>query len=199
MINIEIIKENYRRMSDDQLVRFAKLEAEHLTLESFHALKDELISRDIDLQVIEELEDVDIPEKNINKAVTNTFLGSLFEFAIEKKSKGVSNAEIYHSLLEKKLAPEQAVMLIQMLPEISQKTLKATETEILIAWVAFFIGILLSLFSYNQLDVKFFVGIAVLITASIKLANSYAYKKKIVQAIDHFQQDKESDLKDLYQ
>ena len=58
MINIEVVKSNYRRMSDEQLVRFAKLESENLTLESFHALKDELLSRNIDLQIIEELEEV---------------------------------------------------------------------------------------------------------------------------------------------
>ena len=199
MVNIEIVKENYKRMTDDQLVRFARLESENLTLESFHALKDELSSRDIDLQIVEELEDIDVPERRINNAVTNTFVTTLLEFAIDQKSAGANNAEIYRGLLEKKIAPEQALMLIQMLPEISQKTLKATEIEILVAWILFCIGAMLSVFSFNPPDFKLFVGIAIFISASIKLANSYAYKKKISQTIDNLRNDKESDFKDLYQ
>ncbi len=198
MVDIEIIKENYRRMSDEQLIRFAKLETENLRLESFHALKDELISRNIDLKIIEELDDVDKP-LNPNSTVTKLYINSLFVFAIDKKSIGVSNHEIYNGLLEKKIGADQAFMIIQMLKEVAEKSLNNIETEILVTWVLFILGLLLSLFTYSQIDIKFFIGLLIIITASIKLANSYASKKKFVQTIENCKNDETSVITDLYQ
>jgi len=199
MVDIEIVKENYRRMSDDELKRFTKLEAENLSLDAFHALKDELAIRNIDLEIIEELEDVDIPEKRADNAVTNLFLNSLFEFVFDEKSQGISNNEIYHGLLAKRLSPEQALMVIQMLEEVTQKTLKSIETDILVAWVSFFIGILICLFTFNQIDIKFIFGALITLAASVRLANAYPRKRKLILVLENCKNDRDANPKNLYQ
>ena len=189
-------------MTDEQLVRFARLESENLSLPSFHALKDELITRNIDLQTIEELEDVDIRTKSgkdPNTEVTNLFVESLFEFVLNSKIKDVSTTEIYKGLLDKKLNPDQAFMILEMFEEIATKSLKNIETEILVAWISFFAAIVFCLLTFNPMGLKFLLGVTIIIAASIKLANSYQIKNKITLALENNKKNTSSEINTLYQ
>jgi hypothetical protein len=199
MVDIEIIKENYRRMPDEQLVRFARLESENLSLEAFHALKDELAARDIDLGIIEDLEDVDIPAKNADNKVTELFIDSLFEFMLDEKSKGTTNHEIYHRLIAKNIGADQSFMLLQLFGDIAKKSLKEVDTGILVGWIIFVAGAILCLFSFESPDYKLLIGAAVIVSVSIRLAKAYAFKKKLIAAIDNNEKEVASDPKDLYQ
>ena len=199
MVDIEIVRENYRRMTDEQLVRFAKLEAQNLSLEAFHALKDELIARNIGISVIEELDDADVSEKRVENAVTDAYVNSLFEFAIEEKSRGTASSAIYQALLKKNLDAQQALMIIEMIEETSKQEVKNIETEISIAWISLIVGAALCLFTINQIDFKFLIGVTLISASSIKLANNYSNKKKLTQAVENCKEDTEWDIKNLYQ
>ena len=56
MIQLEIVKEQYERMPDEELIRFAINESQHLTIESFHLLKSEFESRNLEIGILEDVE-----------------------------------------------------------------------------------------------------------------------------------------------
>jgi hypothetical protein len=56
LIDIKIVKEQYQRMPDEELLRFALNEAEKLSIEAFHLLKSEFEERNLDLGILEEVQ-----------------------------------------------------------------------------------------------------------------------------------------------
>ena len=93
MIELDIIKEQYKRMPDEELILFAKNESQHLTIESFHLLVSEFELRNLDIGVLESVE-IDKALSDLNKqsafekSTAIEYTEMIWKFAFDEKEKG---------------------------------------------------------------------------------------------------------------
>ncbi len=154
MIELNIVKEQYARMSDEELQLFAINESGKLTMESFHLLKDEFEKRDLDLGIIESAEiDKSLAElgkqSTFERATSYEFATSIWQFALNEKESGKTNFEIYHSLLNKGIDEKYAFMLTQSLDTKSKELKENYSNEIIAGWIILCAGLLAIFLSFN--------------------------------------------------
>ena len=66
MVTLNIIREQYAKMPDEELIHFAKNESQHLTIESFRLLLLEFKNRNLDIGILESVEvDKELEKLNI--------------------------------------------------------------------------------------------------------------------------------------
>ncbi|HEY9342678.1 MAG TPA: hypothetical protein VIQ23_13925 [Hanamia sp.] len=120
MVTLDITKEQYSKMPDEELIRFAKNESQHLTIESFRLLLSEFENRNLDIGILELVEtDKELSKLNkqssFEQKTAQEFEQSILEYALTEKGKGTPNIDIYNGLLQKGLNEEYAFMFIQTL------------------------------------------------------------------------------------
>ena len=177
-------------MPDEQLVRFAIDESQHLTLESFHLLKTEFELRNLDLGIIEKIkDDKELAEaikiSEFEKATAMEFTETIWKFAFDEKEKGKSNTDIFNSLLKKNISSDYAYMLIESIEPKARELVDSFDTEIIVGWIFTIIGGLLVLFTINSETIpKIFLlwGGLSIAGGCLRLSNSYTKKRKF-QAI----------------
>lgn len=155
MIELNIIKEQYIRMTDEELQLFAINEADKLTIESFHVLKDEFAKRNLDLNIIESAKTdrllADLGKQStFEKATAYEFANSLWQFALDQKELGKPNDEIYNLLLSKGVDEKYAFMLIQSLDTKSKELEENYNNEMIVGWIILFFGLLTIYFAFNE-------------------------------------------------
>ena len=204
MININIVKEQYQQMHDEQLKLFAKNESQSLTIESFHALKDELERRDIDLSFLEEMQtERELQEVNklseFEKVTAFEFTKTIWQFAFDEKEKGVSNKQLFAGLLEKNIKPEYALMLIQSIEPKTKEMLEDVDTWITVKWIAAIFGGLLILFNYKEPNYYFFCGLVIAFSGVVSLASAYSRQRKLRTILKNIEADEKEAPTNLYQ
>lgn len=174
-------------MSDKQLIEFAKLESQNLPLASFHALKDELISRNIPLNIIEE----DSESEKINKLRANpdfiislNFIHSLQEFCVEELRAGSKKQDLFQGLLKKGIGPDQAFMLLAGMDDNLKAKIKQADNAILSYSLVTVIFLLVALFSFSENMAYFLVGCASIIISLARIANESVKKSRYSDALD---------------
>lgn len=191
-------------MSDEELTRFAANESSHLTIESFHLLKQELASRNIGTEVMEEaaFEKQSIEAGNMAtfEAVTGfQFTQAIWEFAFDQKAIGTSNHELYHALLKKNIASEYAFMLIQSIRSNAEEKMSDIKSAINFDW--FFLTICASIFLYRMDEPgpsMILISIVFLIISG-RLADRYIKKRKLQRVLDNTPVESGEDQQGLYQ
>lgn len=140
MVPLSVVKEQYQQMSDDALQAFAANEADKLTIESFHLLKEEFERRNLDLNIFNEV-DLDrslsaLGKQNaVEKAAENEYVESVWEFAMGEKEAGKRNVDIYNSLLKKGVNEPYAFMLIQSLGTRVRELKEHAQAQLMWGWV----------------------------------------------------------------
>ncbi|MBL0054934.1 MAG: hypothetical protein IPP31_01850 [Chitinophagaceae bacterium] len=198
-IDLNIIKEQYQRMPDHELIRFAQNESLSLTLQSFHLLKAEFKARNLDFSVIESAQvDRELAEatkiSELEKTIAATFTETIWKFAFTEKEAGKSNEDIYNALLKKNITPEYAYMLIESIEPRSRELADSFENEIIIGWILFVLGLFLSVFLFNQESIRgtyLLWGPVLTIAGMVRLATSYARKKKYQTIVRNIEAEKE--------
>ena len=108
MVLLKIVKEQYQRMPDDELMQFAMNESKNLTIESFHLLKAEFEIRNLDIGILESVQiDRELAEaikvSDFEKQIAEAFTETIWKYTFDEKEKGKSNEEIFNSLKKKRL------------------------------------------------------------------------------------------------
>jgi len=198
MVELKIVKEQYERMPDDELIRFAKNESQSLTLEAFHLLKSEFETRKLDIGVLESVQvDRELAEatklSNFEKQTASEFTETIWKFAFDEKEKGKSNKEIYNLLLKKNIAENYAYMLIESIEPRSRELVDSFDTEIIVGWVVLIIGALLLLLTLNSTSQIMFLlwGSALAIGGIARLSRSYIKKRKFQTIVKNIESEKE--------
>lgn len=185
MIELNIVKEQYARMTDRELQLFAVNEADKLTLQSFHLLKAEFEKRNLDLSVIESAE-IDKSLANLDrqtvfeKKATLEFTNSIWTFALDQKEAGKTNFEIYHLLLNKGVDQQYAFMLTQSLDTKSKELKENYTNEMIAGWIILCVGLLAVYLAFNGTLSGMFGLYGFLITAGggFKIYKSALKKEK---------------------
>ncbi len=205
MIELKIVKEQYERMPDAELIRFAKNEAQHLTMESFHLLKSEFESRNLDIGVLEEVEtDKALLQMNMQAGFENSttieYTEMIWKFALDEKEKGKTNTEIFNSLISKGVNENYALMLLETLESKSKELVENFDTEIIVGWIFFIAGLVILYLVATETftSIMALYGLIGIIGGIARLATSYTKKRKYQTVADNIQEEKDK-LNNLYQ
>ena len=206
MIDVKIVKEQYERMPDEELVRFAVNEAQKLTIESFHLLKSEFENRNLDLSIIETVQtEKDLTEaaklSQFEKTTAFEFTETIWQFAFDEKEKGKSNQEIYEALLQKNITDNYAYMLIASMEPKAKELVDSFDTDIIVGWIFTIAGALLLLYTLNAdtIHAAFLIwGTIMLLGGIIRLAVRYTKKRKFQTIVNNIETEKETE-NNLYQ
>lgn len=192
-------------MPDEELLRFAKNESQKLTIESFHLLKAEFESRNLDLNVLNTVEvEKQLAEASklseFEKTTANEFLSTIWNFAFDEKEKGKKDREIFNALLKKKVNPEYAHMLIESLEPKAKELADSLGTEIIVGWILLIVGGALMIFTLSgESSLNFLLWGSMLILGGVlRLSKSYSRKKKFETIISNIEVER-SEQNNLYQ
>ncbi len=205
MIELDIVKEQYKRMPDEELILFAKNESQHLTIESFHLLVSEFELRNLDIGVLESVE-IDKALSDLNKqsafekSTAIEYTEMIWKFAFDEKEKGSKDSEIFKNLVKKGVDDSYAYILIESLESKSKEMSEEFDTEIILGWVFLFAGILLVFLVINGSFRETFVlyGLLFIVGGIVRLFKSYSKKNKYVTILKNITKEKE-ETNTLYQ
>ncbi len=197
MVTLNIIKEQYRKMTNEELIHFAENEGLSLTLDSFHALKEEFENRNIDISIIKALqEQKENAESQKEEILQNNQLKefelSILKYALNQKVKGVSNREIFQGILKKGASPEYAYLIVVNFKDTLENNVQDNNTHIVVLWLFTLAGFLIVLFNYkSDRALILFGGITFLIMGIISLYKSYVHKTKLKTALNNLEIEEE--------
>lgn len=185
MITLDIIKEQYSKMPDEELIRFAKNESQHLTPESFRVLLSEFEDRNLDIGVLESVEtDKELAKLNkqssFEQKATQEFEQSILEYALTEKEKGKPNIDIYNGLLQKGLSEEYAFMFVQSLSWKVKSLIDSYDTNLILGYV-FVVGgiIMFALYSTETFGPMFALyGFLLIALGIFGIIKNYSNKQK---------------------
>ncbi|MEO6732560.1 MAG: DUF308 domain-containing protein [Ferruginibacter sp.] len=192
-------------MPDYELIRFAKNESQHSTMESFHLLKSEFESRNLDIGVLEEVETDRLlsnmdNKSNFEKATSIEYTEMIWKFAFDQKLQGKTNDEIFNSLITKGVGEPYAFMLLESLESKSRELVDNFDTEIIVGWILIVAGFV-TLYLVRTETFKSIValyGLLGIIGGIVRLSTSYTKKKKYQTIVNNIQEEKDK-LNNLYQ
>lgn len=201
MVDQSIIQAQYERMTDAELVYFARNEAGNLTLESFNLLKAEFTKREIDFAVLE-LGDSDNPlaendrQTAFERATAQAFTKPLWQYALDAKEQGISNADIAAGLMRKGMAEQSANVLVQSLKAKAKQLIDDYDSFIIVSWICFFTGIILFILISNRtLSVTFGIyGLLMLIVSAVGGLKSYFNKKKYRAVLENIEAEEKAEI-----
>lgn len=185
MVDAEIIKDLYSKMTDEELVHFARNESTQLTAVSIQLLKAELELRKLNLVILDienpthSLNNLEI-EANTQLSILDDFAEEWWNYALDEKEKGRPDSEIQYFLLQKGMAPEATFRLMQNLSAKAKERINNYETNIVMYWVSFFTAVILFiLLSNHTLSATAGIyGLLLLIVSAIGGLKCYYAKKK---------------------
>ncbi len=196
MIDQSIIKENFARMSDTELVNLAENEGHDLTPEALSILQQEFLARRLDMAIFGLVEENKITqkEKEIEKAQAkgeDSYLRSVWVYAFEEKEAGKTDNEIRTGIIDKGLTEEEADEMIRSLENKVKEFMHAHDTQI---WVGGFIclaGLGVTLWSFSAAYAasgRFYViAYGAIIVGAIRffrgISNRAKYKKLLAKIL----------------
>jgi hypothetical protein len=205
MIELKIVKEQYQKMPDSELIRFAENESASLTLESFHLLKAEFEARNLDLGVIESAQfDRELTEatklSNFEMETAVKFEEAIWKFAFDEKEKGTSDEHIFHALLKKNIKEEYAYMLIQSLEHRAKELFDHFENQIIVGWVLLIAGGIIFFLMINSamMPVVAIWGVLLAVGGFVRLYMCYDKKRKFQAVLKSITEERENQ-NNLYQ
>lgn len=128
MIDIDTVREKYASMPDSELVTFAKYEAHQLTEEGLNLLNAELLRRELNPGIFQDIEIGNIHAQENDDHLKEPFLAYVFD----QKENGKSNVEIIAGLLEFGMEQSTAEQFLFRVQSIAKQRLKKAEMELLI-------------------------------------------------------------------
>lgn len=152
---IAAVKENYKRMQDNQLVKVMAEDGHLLMPEAFEILKAEFEKRKLDKNIVEAAEQKKImlhheameKIKNSNPA---DFDKAIFEYQFSEKQKGTPAKTIIEGLVERGMDPDEAVTTESSFNVSLEERIKKCNNRMMINGGLLLLGIFISLLSYTD-------------------------------------------------
>ena len=155
MVDKDLIKENYSRMSDIQLINLAKNEGLQLSDESLELLQIEFNKRNLSLEFfeniknekhIQQLQEIESDNIKENEKKEN----SIWAYAFDQKYLGKNNEELHKLLISKGLDDTNSKLIIEKLEEVSTKLKNNYDSEMITGGLVFCIGVFVTLATLNN-------------------------------------------------
>ncbi len=185
MVTLDIVKEQYSKMPDEELIRFAKNESQHLTIESFGLLLSEFENRNLDIGILESVEtDKELSKLNkqsyFEQKIAQEFEQFLLEYALVEKEKGTTNIDIYNGLIQNGLNEDYDFMFVQSLSWKVKSLVDSYDTNLILSCVFVLGGIIMCiLFSNETLGPMFALyGFLLIVLGIFGIIKNYSNKQK---------------------
>jgi hypothetical protein len=183
MIDINVVKEKYAGMTDEELVHFAQTDSHDLTNEALILLKDEFAKRRLDLDAVNQAETNQVMEYFVDPITGfhNFSAGSgdvLKKFNHQKNVEEQAQLQRRNALLE---GNEQALTTVT--EEELKKLIKKCNRTMRIGGILFIVGTVATLLGYEMAKEgkggnSFIVFWGAIIFGGISFFVSYSNKKK---------------------
>ena len=185
MVTFDIIKEQYSKMPDEELIRFAKNESHHLTIESFRLLITEFENRNLDIGILESVEiDKELAkldkQSSFEQKIAKDFEQSILEYALTEKEKGSPNIVIYNGLIQKGLNEDYAFMFVQSLSMKVKSLIDSYDTNLILSGVFVLGGIIMFALYLNETTGPMFAvyGFLLGVRGIFGIIKNYSNKQK---------------------
>jgi hypothetical protein len=200
-IDPQLVEKRYQNMTDEELVYFARSEAQHLPSPSFHLLQLEFERRNLDRSIMESVLDQRQIAESLEQSAFETTTASasvrrVWQFALDEKEKGVPNQEIFNSLLQKNIDQSYAVMLIGSIGSKAREAIENTRSEITVGRVLIIVGVSLFIMTLNfslKNGLFFLVGTSLIIGGAIRIRRSLSCRKKMQTIIGNIDAEKDAE------
>lgn len=154
MFDIDLIKKNYSKMADQQIIELANSEGTIISHEAFNVLKREFIKRNLDKQLIKDVESKRLESKKGN--IQDNILKEeqdinqqLWDYTIQQKYENKTDEEIIQGLIAKDVSIENARNAVSDLETAITKASKETSNKIFRGMVFICIAGLVAYLSYT--------------------------------------------------
>jgi len=200
MITLDIIKEQYAKMPDEELIRFAKNESASLTIDSFRLLLSELEARNINTNILDIAETeralADLNKQSyVEQNIAVDFELSLLDYALSEKENRSSDLDIYYGLIEKGLSEENAFMFVESLNWKVRTLIDELDTRLIYGGVLGIGGIILIALFVNETSGPMFALYGcILLVAGIFMAVRNKSGKQRYEAILKIMEEEKNGL-----
>jgi hypothetical protein len=155
MIDKDLIKENYSRMSDIQLINLAKNDGLQLPDETLELLEFELNKRNLSSEILDNIKNEkrlqrlrEIESDNIKENEKKE--NSIWAFALDQKYLGKTNKELYDLLKSKGLDDNYSKLIIEKLEDVTTKLKNNSDSEMITGGLVFIIGVFVTFATLNN-------------------------------------------------
>ena len=157
MFDPSLIKDNYKQMSDDQLIHLAKTEGNELSAEALTILHEEFIDRNLNTDVFGTVEDIKEEDRKenqerIKEAETNEQLLPTWNYIFDEKRNGSTNEEIYNGLLQREIDKDSATLMISSMEAKAKDILASHEADKLRGGLVCAAGLAITFVTYSAVS-----------------------------------------------
>lgn len=192
MIDIDIIKQKYSQMTDEELMFLAKADGNEITHEAFIALKREFRKRGLHFEDIEESRTAVKKQEILGNLEKESELISdkLWSHVFELSYTGKSDNEIYQFLTDEGFSPELAHQIIESLETVVKKVIAKIEKHIISCKLSFACGCLLLFINYySSISFQLYiVGIILSFVSAIRWADNDKLRNKFKTILENVQE-----------
>ena len=197
MVDKDLIKENYSRMSDIQLINLAKNEGLQLSDESLELLQIEFNKRNLSLEFfeniknekhIQQLQEIESDNIKENEKKEN----SIWAYAFDQKYLGKKNEEVYKLLISKGLDDTNSKLIIEKLEEVSTKLKNNYDSEMITGGLVFCIGVFVTLATLNNAinGGSYIIAWGAVLFGAIRFYNGAKNKSRFSRVLQNIENEK---------
>ena len=198
MIDIALIKENYSRMGNEELIRLSQNEGKDLSTEATTALYEEFLKRKLDTTIFSSLRALKIQQhqrhlENIQAVKAQEFAASIWTYCFEAKSEGKTDDEIYQGLTELGLDEDQSAGVINSIESRAIEIEKEYDNEQLTGGVICVIGILVTAITYSSAlnGGTYLIAWGAMLLGGIRFFSGLNHKSKFSKVLRNIREQKQ--------
>jgi len=194
MQDIDLIKINYSRMPDEQLLYLARTDGTSITYQAFITLKKEFRKRNLPPDIIEEIENKRNEDhiarlKNNLEEESDRINSKLWRKIFQMKFEEKSDDEIKQFLMHSGVSYEDSETAVSNMKEMSEKVVERAKEYIKTSIYAFLFSTVVLVLNYNSFIsvITIYFGVVGFFSSAIAWARNDQLKNKypkIIQNID---------------
>lgn len=184
-------------MSDEALTHFAKTEGSKLTSTAFLLLKEEFQKRELDIEVIRDLEHNIILRQSLNERqfqsdFSDNLTMRVWEYAFEQKMKGVSSYKIYEGIMNMGIASEDAWFVINNLKRRALEVKKDASGDVSAGYGIIVLGIIVLYILYSMGRLQS-IGVVIIVVGIVRLFTAMMRRERVTKVIENLTEKDEKD------
>ena len=195
MRNIELIRENFARMPNEQLTAIAEKEGHELMPEAFQILKEEFRKRGLSYSTIQSVEEKKAEKQQQKMELltqTDADKNAVWKYIFDQKEKEAPNREIIKGLEELGLDESNAILLLSNLAYKLKEEIARHHQKVVFASASFLIGLLVTIITYTiaqSSDGTYIVAWGAILFGGIRFFTGISDKEKCVRLLEKIEQE----------
>ncbi len=190
MVNENIIKENYLRMTDEQLLHLAQFDSQGLTSEALQLLQEIFEYRHLDMAAFNTKDASAAQNNGLTKDTTSYKISdSIWAFVFAEKEIGKTDEEIYNGLIARSINKKDALMIIALLESKAIEILHQKDSSVSKGLFIGIAGLGIALWKYSPSNNNnvYYAGLAAIIIGVFFLFWGVSSKSRYKTILAHIE------------